>query len=309
MQRHAFFDPVFHHRREDLRALGEENEKRVQVEGPRAKARLVARQCHFADLDLAARAPREDGRCPGRGEAVDRRIGYPRRIFEIPFAKLVHAAALPGPAHDLVVDTEEIEHVETEERNVRGLQDVAPRVEDDIGWALTLRLAGLPPDPGQCLGRQLQPRQDPHAAAHRLKTLPPVRVEPPIAALRPRKAAGELNHEARIDPLRASRNTTAAAAAYRSPARRFRGAGAAGDQIDDAACGVRRVDLAEPCGCDHRAGAKTRTAARAHLGDRFAARPEVLDISGRAVHAAHSGITNKVSIFWLSRTTSRSTKR
>ena len=84
----------------------------VQIERPLAEALLVARQGHFADLHLAARAPRQHGRSPGRGEPVDRRIADPRGVGEIALAELVDAAALPGPAHDLVIDAKKVEGVE-----------------------------------------------------------------------------------------------------------------------------------------------------------------------------------------------------
>ena len=170
--------------------VGEKHQKRVQVERPRAKAGLIARQGHFADLHLAARAPRQHGRGPCRGEPVDRRIADPRGVVEIALAELVDAAALAGPAHDLVVDPEEIERIEAQERDVRGLQDVATGVEDDIGRALARRRR-LTSDAGQGLWRQLQPRQDAHAAAHRLEALAPARVERFVAGLQPGRSRGQ----------------------------------------------------------------------------------------------------------------------
>ncbi len=116
--------------------VGEKHQERVEVERPSPEPRLIARQRHFADLDLAARTPGQHRRGPGRGEAVDRRVGYAGGVFEIAFAELINAAALPGPAHDLVVHAEEIEYVEAQQRDVRRLQDIAPGVEDDVGWAL-----------------------------------------------------------------------------------------------------------------------------------------------------------------------------
>ena len=144
VQSHPLLDPLFHQRGERVGVVGEKHQKRVQVEGPRAEPRLVARQRHFADLHLAARAPGQHGRGAGRGEAVDRRVADPRGIFEIAFAELIDAAALPGPAHDLVVDAEEIEHVEAQQRDVRGLQDIAAGIEDDIGRALARLLRICP---------------------------------------------------------------------------------------------------------------------------------------------------------------------
>ncbi|MGC1890338.1 MAG: hypothetical protein WA709_30355, partial [Stellaceae bacterium] len=97
------------------------------------------------------------------------------------------------------IDAEEIEHVEAQQRNVRRLQDITPGVEDDVGRALARLLRGLPSDAGQCLGRELQARQHPHAAAHCPKALPPAYRKRRVAALSPRKASGELDHEARVD--------------------------------------------------------------------------------------------------------------
>ena len=267
--------------------VGEKHQKRVEVEGPRAKALLVARQRHLADLHLAARAPRQHGRGAGRGEPVDRRVADPRGVGEIAFAELVDAAALAGPAHDLVVDTETVERVEAEKCDVRGLQDIAAGVEHDIGRALARRLR-LASDAGQGLGRQLQPRQDAHAAAHRLKALPPTRVERLVAGLRAGEAARQLHHKARIDAFGAGRNAVAAAAAHRGPANRLRIAAAAGDQIDDAGRGFRRIRVAEPGRSGHRAGPKAGAAARAGIGDRLAPRPEILEIPGRFGAVVHA---------------------
>jgi len=169
---------------------------------------------------------------------------------------------------------------------VRGLQDVAAGIEDDVGRALA---PGLRPssDTRQGLGRQLQPRQNPHPAAHRLKALPPADVEGLVAGLRAGKTAGELHHETRVDPLGASRDAVAAAAAHRGPAHRIGVPGTAGDQIDDAGGGLGRIGLAEPGRRHHRASAKARAAAGAGIGDRLAPRSEILEIPGRfgVVHA------------------------
>ena len=53
---------------------------------------------------------------------------------------------------------------------------------------------------------------------------------------------------------------------------------AAGDQIDDAAGGFRCIGRGESGRRHHRAGAKALAAARAGVGDRLAARSEVLEI-------------------------------
>src|SRR5262249_30819095 len=143
-------------------------------------------------------------------------------------------------------------------------------------------------DAGQGLGRQLQPRQDAHAAAHRLKALPPARVERLIASLRACKAARQLHHKTRIDALGAGRDAVAAAAAHRGPAHRLGITAATGDQIDDTGGGFRRTRLAEAGRRHHRAGAKARAAARAGIGDRLAARSEVLYISSGYSALAHS---------------------
>ena len=94
------------------------------------------------------------------------------------------------------------------------------------------------------------------------------------------KAAGQLDHEARVDPVVAGRDAVAAAAAHRGPAHRVVVAGAAGDQIDDGRGRFARIRRAEPGRLDHRAGAKALAAAGARIGDRRAARPELVDIPG-----------------------------
>jgi len=178
---------------------------------------------------------------------------------------------------------------------MRGLEDVAPGIKDNVGRPLAPR-PGLSSDARQCFERQLQARQDPHPAAHRLEALPPARVERRFAGLLPGKAARQLHHEPGVDGLGAGRNAFAAAAAHRGPAHRFRGAASAGDQIDDAGRGGFRIRFAESRRCDHRAGLKTRAATRAGLGDRLGSVSEISQIFGCAVDAAHSGITSKVSI-------------
>ncbi len=69
---------------------------------------------------------------------------------------------------------------------------------------------------------------------------------------------------------------------------RRRGAGAAGDQVDDAGRGFFRVRLAEPRRRDHRARPEARAATRARLGNRLSARPEIVEIPGSPAvgHAA-----------------------
>src|SRR5215471_2682752 len=112
VQGHPLLDPLFHHPGEGLGMPGEEDKERVQIEWAAAEPRLVARQAHLAELDLAARAPGEHGRGPGRREAVDRRVRDARGIVEIALAELINAAALSGTAHDLVIDPEQIEDIE-----------------------------------------------------------------------------------------------------------------------------------------------------------------------------------------------------
>jgi hypothetical protein len=108
--------------------------------------------------------------------------------------------------------------------------------------------------------------------------LSPAGVERLVAGLRASKAAGELHHEARIDPFRAGRDAFSAATAHRGPTNRLGISAAAGDQIDDAGGGLRRISLAEPSRRHHRAGPKARPAACAGIGDRLAAHPEILEI-------------------------------
>src|SRR6516162_8119542 len=112
VQRHSFFDARCHQLRERVGTVGEKHQKRVQIERPGAKALLIARQRRLADLHLAARAPGQYSRGAGRGEPVDRRVADLRGILKIPLAELVDAAALPWPAHDLIVDAETVERVE-----------------------------------------------------------------------------------------------------------------------------------------------------------------------------------------------------
>src|SRR5271167_2643340 len=161
VQRHTLLDTVPHQPGERLGMVGEKHQKRIEIERPHAKPGLIARQCHFADLHLTARAPRQHRGSPGRGEPVDRRVADPRGIVEIAFAELVDAAALPRATHDLVVDAEKVEGVEAQKRDVRGLQDIAAGIEDHIR-RVPARRRGLSSNACQGLGRQLQPRQDTH---------------------------------------------------------------------------------------------------------------------------------------------------
>ena len=286
MQRDALVDPVLHQPGQLVGMVGEEDQERVQVEGPRAELRFIARQRDLADLQLAARAPREHGRGAGRGEAVDRGKADPRGVGEIAFAELVDAAALARPAHDLVIDAQQIEGVETQQRDVRRLQDVAAGVEDDVGRALPRR--GVEPaQPRQGLRRHLQPRQDAHAAAHPLEGLPPAGVERFIAGLGAGKAAGQLDHETRVDAVIAGRDAVAAAAAHRGPADCLLIARSAGDQIDDGGGGFARIRRGDPGGLDHRAGAKALAATGAGIGDRLSPRTKLVEIPGRNTAVAH----------------------
>ena len=191
---------------------------------------------------------------------------------------------------------------------MRGLEDIAARIEDDVGRPLSLAF-GLPSDPSQCLWWQLQAGENSHPPAHRLEALPPAPVERRLTALPPGKAARQLHHEPGVDRLGAGGDTLAAAAAYRSPARRLRGAGAADNQIDYASRGSFRIRVSEARRRDHRTGPETRAATRAGLRDRLGSPSEIFQIFGCAVDAAHSGITSSVSIFWLSSTTRRSMKQ
>ena len=100
VQCHTLADTVLHQPGEGLGVIGEKYQKRVQVEWPRAKPSLVARQCHFADLELAARAPRQHGRGPRRGEPVDCRIADPPGVGEIAFAELHLHELSVNPALD-----------------------------------------------------------------------------------------------------------------------------------------------------------------------------------------------------------------
>ena len=166
-------DPPLHHRRETVGMGGEKGQERVQVERLGAELQLVIRQRHLADRDLAGRAPRQHRRGAGRGEPVDRRVGHLAVADEIAGAVLVYAAALADPAHDLVIDLEQVENVEAQQRDVRRLQHVAAGIKDHVGRAGARFVRRL--EARQRLGRHLQPRQHPHAAAHRPEALPPAR--------------------------------------------------------------------------------------------------------------------------------------
>ena len=156
---------------------------------------------------------------------------------------------------------------------MRRLQDVAAGIEDDVGRA-GARLARRR-EARQRLGRDLQPRQHPHAAAHRPeRPAASASASGPSPALRRAIAARQLHHEARVDAVLAGRDAVAAAAARLAPADRRLVAVAAGDQVDDAAGGRRRIGVADAGRAGHRAGAKAVAAAGAGIGDRGAARPE-----------------------------------
>lgn len=151
MQRDALVDSPFHQSRELIRVAREKAEKRVQINRPSAESRLVVRQRHFADRDLAARTPCQYRRRTGGGETFNRRVGDLTVPFEIALAVLVDTTTLADTTHDLVGDTEHVEHIETEQGDMRRLDDITTGVEDNIR-----RLRALPrwaPEAGKCLGR------------------------------------------------------------------------------------------------------------------------------------------------------------
>ena len=247
----------------------------MRSNGLRAELPLVIRQRHLADRDLTGGAPRQHGRGAGGGQPVDRRVRHLAVIGEIAFAELIDAAALPDPAHHLVRDTELVEHVEAEQRDMRRPQHVAAGIEDDIGRRRA-RL-GRAAEAGERLGRQLQPRQHAHAAAHRLELAAPPRLQRRAVMRPPGEAARHLHHEARVDAVRAGRDAIAAAAADLGPALRVVTARAAGDQVDDRRRRLARIGAGDAARLGHRAGAEAVAATRAGIGDFRAARPEQVE--------------------------------
>src|SRR5579875_1816303 len=293
VQRDALVDRALHEPGKSLGMPGQKHEERVQIERPPAEMRLVIGQADLAQLQLAARAPGQDSRGSGRREAVDRGEADARGVLESALAELIDPAALPGTAHDFVIDAEQVEDVEAEQRDVGRLQDVAAGIEDHLG-----RPGAGPPfepaQPRQRLGRHLQPRQHAHAAAHRGKAVAPALVERHPVPLAAGKAAGELDHETGIDAIAAGRDAVAAAAAHLGPAHRSLVAAAAGRQIDDRRRRLLRVRFAEPGRRDHRTGPEAFAAAGAGRGNLFTARPELFEIeSGRFAHRASLSIARQ----------------
>src|SRR3954451_8633576 len=111
---------------------------------------------------------------------------------------------------------------------MRRLQDIAAGIEDHVRRAGALLARWR--EARQRLGRDLQPRQHAHAAAHRPERSAPALRERAAAGVKPGIAPRQLHHKARIDAVLAGRDAIAAAAARLTPAYRSLVTLASGDQ-------------------------------------------------------------------------------
>ena len=100
--------------------------------GALAERFRVRRQRELADLDLAARAPRDHARGARARQPLDRVESNPARGLRVALLELLDAAAGRDAAHHLVGHAERVEHLEHEQRDVRRLDDVAAGVEHDV---------------------------------------------------------------------------------------------------------------------------------------------------------------------------------
>ena len=140
LQRDALRHRMHEERPQIVEPLGKELGDRVQIERHRAKRLSVGRQRHLADLDLAARAPRDDPRRARSRQPLDRVVADPAGGLGVALFELLDAAAGRGAAHDLIGDAERIQHFEHEQRDMRRLDHVAAGIEHDVR-----RLPGIRP--------------------------------------------------------------------------------------------------------------------------------------------------------------------
>ena len=146
------------------------------------------------------------------------------------------------PTHHLIADAERVHDVERQERDVRRLEHVAAGIEYEIGQLPRRVLFGNLAEPRQQRVVELQPRQRIDVARYRAKALDPG------AALRRRVVLGLRHGDARhteqktrIDAVIARLDAFAREETAARPFARRIVAGAATQQIDDAADDLGRI--------------------------------------------------------------------
>ena len=250
VQTHPLVDPFGHQWPQIVQSAFKIEDEWIQVERRTPIHVRVRAERRFAEVDLAARAPRHDLRGTRVGEPLHRVGRHLGETLGVASGEMIDPAAIRWPAMDPVVDAERIQDIEAQKRDMRRLEDVAPCIEYYVWRAhaffcVNADLAKLE----QQLGRQLKPRQHAHTSAHLAKPVGAgfayhIRTFAPS-----QRNSRERQHEARVDALGARRDTVPAASAHARPPRRELGPGAGAYNVDHArrdGLGVGRINSSRP---------------------------------------------------------------
>jgi hypothetical protein len=274
VQGHALRDGLCEVRHESLEPIGDVGNDVLE-----RQASIGRGHDNLAELDVARRAPGEDaGGTRGR-ESRHRVAAHAPGAPGIAGAELDHAAAVRGAAEDLVGGADPVQHVQTEQRDVRRLHHVAAEVHDHVGGRPGLRAGGAG-DVGHEGRRKLQSRQDLHALRHRLERrlalCPALLLARPLVELH----AGHGQHETWVHAVVAGGQATTGPRAGLRPARAPTGriAGAAEERQHVAHDGAR-------IGGIDAGGAR----GRAHLHAASAPRALAQDLLDAVVETGHEG--------------------
>ncbi len=235
---------------------------------------LDLRHRHFADLDLAGRAPRDHLSALALGQLVDRRLGHPAVGLGVARAQPHHAAAMARAAHHLPGHAERVHDVEREQRDVRRLQHVAAGVEHEVrplrrrARAEARASVGHLSEPLEQRIVELHLGEIVHVAIDQAE-----RLDAALAQLGRRRlrlghgGARDREQEARVDAVVARAHAVPAHHAGVGPVARSLIAGAAAQDVDDAVDhgARRRGDAAWFC---HRTGLDALAATRAGVEHR-----------------------------------------
>ena len=138
MQGHTHLDSLPQVRSQAIELPTQEQHEWGHLEGTRTPGLLNGRQSGLGKLHVTARAPGDHLARLAARELVHGALGKAAGSGDVAAAHLHDAAAMGRAAHDLVGDAERVHDVECQQGNMRRLEHVAARVEDEVG-----RLRGL----------------------------------------------------------------------------------------------------------------------------------------------------------------------
>jgi hypothetical protein len=215
-------------------------------------------------LDLAGRAP---GESAGRGlpQPVDRAVGDAARGGEVARPELQHSTTGGRSAHDAVRHPHRVQNVQTQQRDMWRLHEVAAGVEHHLGRDVGLVFRT---EPRKQFRRQLQSGQHPDSGGHGTETGETGLAAGIVGVARGHLQSGHGEHETRIDPIQAFRNAMSAPGAYRGPTRGIR-VFATAQNSQDAFGEFPRIRGVNPGRREHRAhlgACAARYATLKHLG-------------------------------------------